>query len=80
VLWDAMCLEEGKKWENGFLSALNSCKVVVVLCSDMAWKEAISKSQNCEQDNYLLECELAHHMAITQAARVKTNCIYLHTS
>ena len=33
VFWDYKCLEEGKNWEEGFLAALSSCKVVVVLCS-----------------------------------------------
>ncbi|KAJ1547258.1 hypothetical protein HK096_003777, partial [Nowakowskiella sp. JEL0078] len=51
------CLVEGEGWTDGFLTALNNCRIVIILCSEKALEHTMKAHQ--ESDDMLLEWEIA---------------------
>jgi hypothetical protein len=56
------CLVEGEEWTNGFLTALNNCRIVVILCSERALEHIMIANQ--EKDDMLLEVFWADYCII----------------
>lgn len=72
VFLDSKCLNDGKNWEHGFMKALQTAQVIVLLLSNQVLK-GICTNATKQQDNVLIEYH-NHALLIYRLMSVRYEC------
>ncbi|OQS03091.1 hypothetical protein THRCLA_21240 [Thraustotheca clavata] len=70
VFLDRMCLKNGEPWKDGFLRGLETSRVFLALVSEAALTRARDRNISHEDDNLLLEYEVALRIATSKQLKI----------